>query len=280
MMLPPPHPPSRHLGGPGMMRGLRIYRRCLGAHFRAVLEYQADFWLLLAAGVVSQALGLVFLSAIFAKVPTLNGWRFEETVLIYGLAGLTQAAVPLLADGIWLLGAQIHNGDLDYRLVRPYPTVLQLMSAQIGFSGFGDAITATVLTSWALTRVDVNWSISTVAIGLVLLASATLIRIAIIVAANTVSFWMRAPLPLFASAVFHVGELARYPLNVYGFSLRVLLTALIPFAFTGFFPAAWLLNRDGYAWLGLATPLVAVAACTSAYILFQRGLRRYESAGH
>ena len=89
------------------MHPIRFYRRSLGAHVRAVLEYQSDFWLLVTAGLVTQSLGLIFLGAVFARVPTLNGWHFAEVVLIYGLAGLAQAVVPLVSDGIWTLGAHI-----------------------------------------------------------------------------------------------------------------------------------------------------------------------------
>ena len=165
--------------------------------------------------------------------------------------------------------------------MRPYPALLQMMSNQVGFGGFGDAIAAVALIGWALTRVHVDWDLPTVAIGLVLLVSASAIRIAITVASNAVSFWLPpSPMPMFATALFQVGELSRYPLSVYGFGLRVLVTAVVPFAFTAFFPAAWLLHKDGYATVGLATPAVAVVSCLAAYGLFQLGVRRYESAGN
>ncbi|MEV0730855.1 ABC-2 family transporter protein [Polymorphospora sp. NPDC050346] len=262
------------------VRLVRVYRRSLGAHLRAVLEYQSDFWLLVTAGIVTQSLGFIFLSAVFARVPTLNGWRFEETVLIYALAGLAQAAVPLVADGAWLLGSLVHTGELDYRVVRPYPPVLQVTSHQIGFSGAGDAIGAGVLLVWALSRVEVHWTPVKVLLGLLILLGAVVIRIAITVATNAIAFWIPSPNPMFASAVFQIGELARYPLTIYGFGLRVVLTGLLPFAFTGFLPAAWLLDQGGAAWLGLATPVVAALCALAAYAVFQRGLRRYESAGH
>jgi ABC-2 type transport system permease protein len=59
-----------------VLRVIRLYFRFLGAHLRAILEYQADFWVMALATVLIQVVSLVFLSAVFAKVPNHNGWSF------------------------------------------------------------------------------------------------------------------------------------------------------------------------------------------------------------
>jgi ABC-2 type transport system permease protein len=250
-------------------------------HFRVVLEYQSDFWILMLAGIVTQSLGLVFIGAVFTRIPTVHGWNLNEMVVLYAVVGLTQASVTLLADGIWAVSAYVHNGEFDYRLIRPYPAVLQMMSNQIGFSGLGDLVVSGTLLVWALGRVGIDWTPARTAITMVLVASAMVTRIAIVVASNATSFWIGSPSPTFASAMHQVGELSRYPLSIYGLGLRTFITAIVPFAFAGFLPASWILAKGGaYASLGLASPMVAVASACLAYALFQRGMRRYESSGH
>jgi ABC-2 type transport system permease protein len=263
-----------------LRRGLFLYRRNLGAVTRSVLEYAADFWILIVSGIVTESLGLVFLGVVMARVPHINGWSFPEMVFIYGLAGLSAGVVPVFADGIWQLSNRIHSGELDYALTRPYPPLLQVMSAWVGFNGVGDTIASAALVGWALTRVAISWSPGMVVAFIVLTISGMALRVALAVASNAVSFWLKMPIPMFAMALWQVGELARYPLGIYGLTMRVLLGAAVPFAFAGFFPAAWMLDRGGYAWLGVFAPFVAVAAWVAAVWIFRRGLRRYESAGH
>jgi ABC-2 type transport system permease protein len=263
-----------------LRRSVFLYRRNLGAQIRAVLEYAADFWILIVAGLVTQSLGLVFLSVVMARVPQINGWSYPEMVFIYALAGISSAIVPVAADGIWRLAGLVHSGELDYALTRPYPPLLQVMSGWVGFNGVGDLLASAAMLVWALTRVDIVWSPGTVLAFAVLLLSGMALRLALVVASNAVSFWLRMPMPMFAMALWEVGELARYPLGIYGLTMRVLLGAAVPFAFAGFIPAAWMLDRGGYAWLGALAPLVAVAAWFVAVWIFRRGLRRYESAGH
>jgi len=265
---------------PALRRGVRLYRRSLGAVVRAVLEYVSDFWILIVAGITTQALGLIFLGVVMGKVPQLNGWSFPEMVLIYALAGVSSGIVPVVADGIWQLAGSIHSGQLDYTLTRPYHPLLQVMSSWVGFNGVGDLVASIAMLAWALARVDVDWSPANIAVLVVLMVSGMALRLALCVISNTVSFWLRMPIPMFAMTLWQVGELARYPLGIYGMGLRVLLGAAVPFAFAGFFPAAWLLDRGGYAWLGILTPLVAIACWIFAVWFFNRGLRRYESAGH
>lgn len=256
---------------------VRLYRRSLGAHVRATLEYHADFWIMVLAGLIGPAVGMAFLGAVFAQVPQLNGWRLAEVVLLYGLVTVTDGLAGILFDGVWQIGQLVNRGGLDYLLVRPYPVVLQVMSAQVGFSGVGGVMIGTAMTGWALTHVDVAWTPLTVLVSVVLFTSALAIRVAITLASNAVSFWAKGPSTLFAVAVHHLGELTRYPVTVYGVALRVLVTAVVPFAFVAFFPARWLLHGDR---VGLLGPLVATACLGLALLMFRRGLRRYESAGH
>jgi ABC-2 type transport system permease protein len=81
-------------------------------------------------------------------------------------------------------------------------------------------------------------------------------------------------------AVHQVGDLARFPLSVYPWALKAVLGFALPFAFVSFFPVSYLMGGGTSAWVGLLTPLVAVYCLSFAWLVFSRGLRRYESAGN
>src|SRR3954453_4246395 len=103
------------------MRVLRLYRRLLGAHLRSLLEYESDFWIMMAGTGVMQVVNVVFLAAIFAKVPAINGWNFWAVVAMFGLVAIAEGVGSLFFEGMWNLAWQINQGDLDYMMVRPYP---------------------------------------------------------------------------------------------------------------------------------------------------------------
>ncbi|MEU8081178.1 ABC-2 family transporter protein [Catellatospora citrea] len=262
-----------------MRRTLRIYRRSLGAHLRAVLEYEADFWILVVAGLLFQVLNLIFLSAVFSHVPALNGWSFPEAVLLAGTYGFVNGLGPLFFEGTWRLAGKINHGELDYPLTRPAPVLVQVISAGIGMHGIGDLIGGGAMIGWGLANSDIDWSPTRVAGALVLLAGSATILLSLIVLGNAASFWVGGNHPVFAMTLIRTGDMAKYPLSIYGTAVRATFTVLVPYAFISFFPASWLLGKES-AWLGLLTPLVALYCVYLARLVFRLGLRRYDSAGH
>jgi ABC-2 type transport system permease protein len=258
----------------------RLYFRLLGAHLRSMLEYEADFWIMMVGTVMMLVVNVAFLAAIFAKVPTLHGWSFWAVVAMFAMVAIAEGVGSLFFEGMWRLAWQINQGELDYMLVRPYPMVLQVSSSQIGINGLSNIVTGGLMLGAALSHLDVDWSVWRVVLGLVMFSSAVVIKVSINLATNAVSFWMPSPSPLFAMAVHQVGDLARFPLSVYPWALKATLGFVLPFAFVSFFPVSYLVDGGTSAWAGLLTPLVAVYSLGVAGLVFSRGLRRYESAGN
>ena len=263
-----------------MLRVIRLYFRFLGLHLRALLEYQSDFWVMAVATVLMQVVNLVFLAAVFAKVPSLNGWSFWAVVAMFAMMAIAEGVGSFFFEGTWRLSNAINEGTLDYALVRPYPVVLQVTSAEVGINGLTNIVTGGAMLTVALTRVDVDWSPLMVLLAVVLLLGAVFIKVAVNLATNSISFWLSGPSPMFAMAVHQVGELARFPLSVYPLALKATLGFVVPFAFISTFPISFLMNAGSTPWLGLLTPMVAVYCVGIALVVFSCGLRRYESAGN
>lgn len=261
------------------MRTVRLYFRLLGAHLRSLLEYESDFWIMMAGTVLMQVVNVAFLAAIFAKVPHINGWSFWAVVAMFAMVAIAEGVGSLFFEGMWNLAWQINQGDLDYMMVRPYPVVLQVSSMQIGINGLSNIVTGGLMLGFAIAHLGVSWSVGRIAVAVVVLLSAVAIKVGINLATNAVSFWMQSPSPLFAFAVHQAGDLARFPLSIYPLALKAALGFALPFAFVSFFPVSYLLG-GGSAWVGLLTPLVAVYCLAVAWFVFARGLRRYESAGN
>jgi ABC-2 type transport system permease protein len=260
-----------------MRQAFRVYRLILGAHLRSRLEYEADFWITVVAGVLFQLLNLLFLSAIFSHVPVLHGWSYAECVLISGVYGVIAGLSPLFLEGMWNLSWRVNQGQLDYPLVRPAPVPAQVMGSMIGLHGVGDVVTGGAMVGWALTKLSLPPS--TLLIGPILFVSAAAIHLSTVTISNLAVFWIRGPHPYFAIALHNTEDMVRYPMTIYGMAVRAAFTVLVPFAFVTFFPVAWVLGKQ-FGWIGLLTPLVAVYCVWLARTVFRRGLLRYDSAGH
>ncbi len=262
-----------------MRRNIWLYRRCLGAQLRATLEYEGDFWIMSVAALITQGMGIVFLWAIFRAIPQINGWRFWDVVLIYSLVALTEGIAVLLAQGAWSMAVTVNLGGLDTILVRPYTPLLQLLSSQIGMNGLGNLALGGSLFIAALLHVGVAWSPGRIATAALVFAFAPLVKIGLNILTNCSAFWLKTPWSMFPFAFHTLGELARYPISIYGVVVRVILSVVLPYAFMSYFPVTAVLALGSTSWLGLLTPVAAVWCLLLGRWAFRRGLLRYESAG-
>src|SRR5664279_5614725 len=234
-----------------MRRNMWLYRRCLGAQLRATLEYEGDFWIMSVAALLTQGMGIVFLWAIFRAIPQINGWRFWDVVLIYSLVAVTEGIAVLLAQGAWSMAVTVNFGGLDTVLVRPYSPLLQVLSSQIGMNGLGNLALGGALFIAALVHVDVPWSPGRIATAALVFAFAPLVKIGLNILTNCAAFWLKTPWSMFPFAFHTLGELARYPISIYGVVVRVILSVVLPYAFMSFFPATTVLSVGSASWLRL-----------------------------
>lgn len=263
-----------------LRRAAWLYRRCLGAHLRSTLEYEADFWIMSVAAVLSQAVGITFLWAIFRGIPEINGWAFWDVAFIYSLVVLGEGVAVLVGQGIWTLSMVVNLGGFDVLLVRPYSPLLQVMSSQVGMNGLGNVVLGGALLVGALRNVDVAWSPGLVALSVLLLLCAPLVKLGLNVVTNCAAFWLRTPWTMFAFAMHNVGELARFPLTIYGPVVRLVLSVVLPYAFMSYFPASTILSTGAYPWIGLFTPFIAAYCLYLGARVFRHGMNRYQSTGH
>jgi ABC-2 type transport system permease protein len=260
-------------------RAFTVYRRLLGEQLRAAMEHRVDFLLLVVSASLTQILSIVFLLTIFLHVSTVRGWTFWELAFLSAVVSLTEGVASVLAEGAWLLSSHVHHGGIDRFLVRPVPVVLQLLGSAVGPHGFGNIVLGLVVMGLAVAHAPLAWSLAKIAMLVVLLGSAVALRVAVTLASSSLVFWTgsaRNAVPF----LFHsVSELAKYPLTAYPKLLQVCLTAILPFAFVSFFPAAFVFDKQPWSPYALLSPIVALAALGVALKVFSRGLRRYEGTG-
>ncbi|HHW58538.1 MAG TPA: hypothetical protein GXX15_13070 [Clostridia bacterium] len=94
----------------------------------------------------------------------------------------------------------------------------------------------------------------------------------------TIAFWF---IDIMSTMVMvpHLSEFAKYPITIYHKAIQILITWIVPFAFTSFYPALYLLDKKIYKTFALLSPLVAIIAFVIAYTFWNIGLKKYQSAG-
>lgn len=275
-----PLPPTYASAGPGGAGlYLRLFLGYLGQYARGRLEYRGDLLAGLLAEVLQQGVTLTFLAVIFAREPTLAGWSRPEVYFVYAFYQLSWAVAESVAGSLWGLGERyIVRGELDRILLRPVSPLFQLLLEGIAAEQVTQIAAGLAILLWAGHAAGVRWAWWLPPMVVVGVLAGAAIFVAVFLGLACIAFFVDGRtgiMPL----VYNVTAYAQYPSTIYGRGLRWLLTFVLPFAFTAFYPAAAILRPGPYLVWGLAAVPVAVVASVVVGAVWREGLRRYQGAG-
>jgi ABC-2 type transport system permease protein len=78
---------------------------------------------------------------------------------------------------------------------------------------------------------------------------------------------------------YMVNDFSKYPTTIYNKVIRTIITYIIPFAFTGFYPASNFITRQNPIFNLGGTIIIASFLMTFAAFFWHKMLKTYESAG-
>lgn len=78
---------------------------------------------------------------------------------------------------------------------------------------------------------------------------------------------------------YQLSTFVKYPITIYPAWIRGVLTFIIPFAFTGYFPEAYILGKGSFLLGVVLTFVVSFISIFIAYRIWLIGIKRYESSG-
>ncbi len=259
-------------------RYISLYRLFLVQRLKALMEYRVNFIIGAASTIFLQASSILAIWVVMQKVPDLNGWNYDEILLVYGLITLAKSINHMFADNLWTLGrVYIRSGGFDRFLVRPINPLFHLLADRFCQDGVGNFLVGVALVIKASIALDLAWTPLKLLALIVGVLSGGVIFIALNLLTCVTSFWIVDSVPV-TRLVFDNHLFAQYPLTIYPKAINVLLTWIVPYGLASFYPASYLLDRDlGYlTWLA---PLVAAFLLFIAYRAWEVGLKHYNSTG-
>jgi len=267
----------------GAWRSLRRQGGIFAAYFAQFLKvrlaYRVDFAIDMFANLVQAGVQLVILAVLFARVPSLRGWSYEQVLFIYGFSLLPLGLFNIVSSNLYRFGERyVIEGHFDRVLLRPINPLAQIMFEEFNISGVNEIVVGIGVMAHAAMRLGLVWGPPDLALLLVLALAAALIFTGIFLGLTSVSFWFEDRMGL-APPVYNIIRFSRYPMTIFSPLVRLFLTFVLPFAWVAFYPAAWFVGGPELRRLALLTPLVGVAVFGLAYFIWSRGLRRYASTG-
>lgn len=260
-------------------RMLRMHRIFIAQEFKRMMEYKGDFIVGIIGFLMVQCSNLLFLWIIFSQIPDLMGWTVNEIVFIYGFSLIPKGIDHLFFDNLWSIGHfTVRKGDFDKYLTRPINTLFHVMVEKVQIDALGELIMGIALVCVTLPTLSVEWSVLKVVLAIAVMPFATLIYTGIKTATAAVAFWTKRSGNVIYM-FYMVNDFAKYPVTIYNNVVKWIITYVIPFAFTSYFPAYYILTGENPLYNIGMTVLISIILMTIGILIWNRGIRAYESAG-
>lgn len=228
----------------------------------------------------SQICNLLIIGIICRNIPQIEGWTLWEILLLYSFLLFSEGCINFFFQGIWKITEIINFAELDIFLVRPVPIGLQIITARIDFDGLNKMIIAIIVFLIGITHCDFNWSIVKAIELLFIIINICIIRICMIWIASCASFWLKGENNSLNFMILSIGEMAKYPLEIYPFLLRGIFAYLIPYAFVSYYPVEFLLGKNKSIMGILLVPVISIIMVVLSVKTLKKGLNSYESNGN
>lgn len=261
----------------------RLYGTFWLANLRGRMEYRTSFLLWFGNTVAFHAVSIGLIAALLSRFPSLNGWNLSEMIFLYSLGLLARGVYTTFFFPILRIPYMVRQGSFDRMLIRPVNPLFQVL-LQGSLTSLNDLVIGVLVFSQAIRMVDITWSLPLALFLAAVVLGAGLIQAGISLMVASMAFWLIKVSGLTWTVQQIQNELVRYPASIYGRGVQLALTVFLPFAFTNYYPATTLLGKEDGSLLpaqtlGLFTPVVGLLWFGLAYILWKRGVSRYQGTG-
>ena len=262
-----------------MRRALKIYRILVAQNLKRLMEYKADFLTGAVSFLIDQAIGIAFIFIIFSQIPQLAGFTFEQIVFIYGFSQIPKGLDHLLTDNLWCVGYFIvRKGDFDKYLTRPINPLFHVIAETFQIDAVGELVVGICLMIYAAPSAGLYITPLSVILFILVIPFSALIYTAIKIGTAAVAFWIKSS-GFIIQMVYGMNEFAKYPTTIYSNFIKLIVTFVIPFAFTGYYPCLYFLTGENPLFNIGCTVLIAVIFFAISLVIWHKGLSAYESAG-
>jgi ABC-2 type transport system permease protein len=257
----------------------------LSARLRAHLEYPGSTILLGIGHFLATIIDMVAIWALFDRFGAVEGWRFGDVAMFFGLISISFALADFLSRGFDVLGTElIRTGELDRLLVRPRTLTLQLIGYNFRLSRMGRLLQGLVVIVIATRSLHFAWDLAAVALVLWTIAGGVALFFGLMVVQGTISFWTTESLEAMNLLTYGGVQAAQFPLSIYQRWFRGFLIFVVPIGCVAYYPVLALLGKadplGAPAWVLPLAPAAGFVFLGLAFLAWRVGVAKYTSTGN
>jgi len=266
------------------MGPIRLLARYLQASIRTQLQYPAAAVMMMAGQFGATFIDVFAIAALFARFGHVQGWRFGEIALFYGLVSLSFGVADFLTRGFDVLGTEfIRTGAFDRVLLRPRSAALQLVGYDFRLSRIGRLVQGAVVIGIGTAALGFHWDVRAVALAAGAVLGGVALFCGLMVLQGALAFWTIESLEIANVLTYGGVQAAQYPLSLYAGWFRSFLIFVVPLGCVAYYPVLAVLGRHDPLgapdWFLPIAPVMGFVFLGVAFFAWRFGIARYTSTG-
>jgi ABC-2 type transport system permease protein len=266
------------------MNALYLLGRYMSASLRAQMQYPGNAILIAVGQFVATILDMVAIWVLFARFGAVDGWRFGDVAMFFGLVSISFAIADFLSRGFDVLGTEfIKTGNFDRILLRPRTATLQLIGHDFRFNRAGRLIQGLVVTAIGTSSIGFHWTVPSIALAVWTITGGVALFVGLMVFQRALAFWTTESLEVMNLLTYGGVQAAQFPLSLYEKWFRNFLIFVVPIGCVAYFPVLAILGKPDPlgtpSWLLPLTPLAGFVFLSLSFVAWRAGVLKYTSTG-
>jgi len=262
-----------------------MYLRLLGVQLRSQMQFHFSFWLdLVSTGIVCGAI-FVVVALVIERFGSIVGWSLGEVAFLFGMMEMSFGTMDMVFSGFDPddFAIVVREGRFDRFMLRPVGLTWQVLGSRFLIRRIGRILEGLLIWTYALSVVDINWTVGKLFYLPVVFISQLLGMGALFIIGSTITFWTLQSIEAVNILTYGGADMMSYPMQIYPAWMQRIFTYIIPFIFLNFYPALYFLDKpDPLNFPPFATflaPLAGAGLFIIAMIFWRIGINHYQGSG-
>jgi ABC-2 type transport system permease protein len=266
------------------MGPLSLLRRYFVASMRVQAQYPSAVIISGLSAFFANVIDILAIAALFARFGDVQGWRFGEVAMFFGVVSVSFAFADFMTRGFDVFGTEfIRTGAFDRVLLRPRSAALQLLGHEFRLRDLGRLMQGLFVLAVATVALRFAWTAPKLLLAAWATAGGVALFCGILVLQATLAFWTVESLEVANVLTYGGVQAAQFPLTVYAGWFRGFLIFVVPLGCVAYFPVVAILGRadplGAPGWFLPLAPAAGFAFLGAALIIWRFGVRHYTSSG-
>jgi ABC-2 type transport system permease protein len=261
-----------------------MYLRLLAVQVRSQMTYRLSFWMDLFS-TMGNFIFFLAVVLVFERFENIAGWTLAEIAFLYGLIEASFGVMDMIFSGFdpdeFVVNTR--QGAFDQMLLRPIGITWQVLGSKFLLRRFGRIFEGLGVLAWALTTVNVHWTMGKIFYLPLVFLSQILAMGALFIAGSTISFWTIERVEAVNILTYGGTDMMSYPAQIYPVWMQRFFTFVVPFVFLNYYPALYFLDKPDPLGFPVFAPFLAPVAAVIMFVAALRfwrvGIDHYQSAG-